>query len=164
MAFLVYSFELFVLDRKMNVLTLEMGHSVSTIGNSQVETVCFEDTMYTLDHLGNIHKRVFWAHQGIDCGLIKHKVKGLVLIGHLPHIHNSIRHPFITFILHALAHLLDDNCWYVVVGNVMIAILVHIFLDAAIAAANVENKAVLSFGEALIDVRLSWWMGTFSRL
>lgn len=37
----------------------------------------------------------------------------------------------------------------------MIAILVHIFLDAAIAAANVENKAVLSFGEALIYVRLS---------
>ena len=139
MSLLVDSFELFTLDWEIDMPSFEMFQSILTIGYSQVVSVCFEHPMYAINHLPHIHQWIFRAHQRISTRLIKHKIIELVSIAHIPHIHDIIRHTFISFLFLTRHHLLYNHCRYIIVWDVMISIFIHVLLNAAIATTDVEN-------------------------
>ena len=72
------------------------------------------------------------AHQGINGRLVNNKVKTLILILHISHIHYIVSHLLHPLVLLTLPHLFNHYGRYVIPSDIVIPICIKLLLNGTI--------------------------------
>ncbi len=115
-----------------------------------------------MQHPTHVDEGTVRTHEGVYCRLVDYQVESLVRVRHLPHVHHIVLHFTIPLFMLTLLHLLDNHSRDVIAHDVMVAVLVKVLLNTAVATSYVEDPAFLTPRKTLLQVGLGIYPYTLS--
>ena len=112
----------------IELLLLEVGHAglLYAVGDADVDTVGWETTVDFSKHLVSVRSGSITAKDGVEGALVNDCIKSTVFITKRSHVHLFVRHVGVLVFVELL-HLLDHSEWNVDVGDVGVAVVIHLF-------------------------------------
>lgn len=124
----------------MKECALEVEDSVFwlPVRNGDVVTALFQHSLAFFQHDCDVQVCLVTAEESVDGRLVHDEIEEAVFVLQVPHVHGVPLHLWPCFLV-SLKHLLNTNWRNVHVPNVLVALVVHVFANDRIAAAQVQD-------------------------